>query len=151
VVNSSISSGRARVAIVTAADTAVGRHIATILMRNGVAVVANYAVNMRATQDVVLDIQRRGGQAVAGQGAATDQIAIAELFYTATTRFGRLDFIFHTVGATVSACEVVQVTALRCSGRCGGIVIVHVGCAARRSAPSSATPAHLRTPGAQQL
>jgi hypothetical protein len=25
----------------------------------------------------------------------------------------------------------VQVTALRCSGRCGGIVIVHVGCAAR--------------------
>jgi NAD(P)-dependent dehydrogenase (short-subunit alcohol dehydrogenase family) len=150
VVNSSISSGRARVAIVTAADTAVGRHIATVLMRNGVAVVANYAVNMRVTQDV-LDIQRRGGQAVAGQGSATDQIAIAELFYTAKTRFGRLGFVFHTVGATVSECEVVQVTALRCSGRCGGIVTVHVGCAARRSAPSSATPAHLRMPGAQQL
>jgi NAD(P)-dependent dehydrogenase (short-subunit alcohol dehydrogenase family) len=122
VVNSPIGSRRTRVAIVTAADTAVGRRIATILMGNGVAVVANYAVNMRVAQDVVLDIQRRGGQAVACQGAATDQIAMAESFYTATTRFGRLDFVFHTVGATVSECEVVQVTALRCSSRCGRIV-----------------------------
>jgi hypothetical protein len=47
---------------------------------------------------------------------------MAESFYTATTRFGRLDFVFHTVGATVSECEVVQVTALRCSSRCGRIV-----------------------------
>ena len=82
-----------RVAIVTGASKGIGAAIATHLGRNGVAVVVNYASSMAAAGEVIADIERSGGRAIAVQADIGEPTAAPRLFDAAAAAFGGVDIL----------------------------------------------------------
>lgn len=82
-----------RVAIVTGASKGIGAAIARHLARSGVAVVVNYASNMAAAGEVVADIERSGGHAIAVQADIAELAAAPRLFDAAAAAFGGVDIL----------------------------------------------------------
>ena len=95
-----MSNSSSPVAIVTGASRGIGRAIALRLARDGHAVAVNFHSSVAAADEVVQEIQKEGGQAVALQadvGAAADrQLLVAETL----RRFGRLDVLVNNAGIT---------------------------------------------------
>ena len=89
---------RSRVAIVTGASGGIGRAVAERLAVDGMCIVAHYSGNAATAEEVVSSIIAQGGQAISFGGDVADEGAMAELFHTATTRFGGVDVVVHTAG-----------------------------------------------------
>ena len=88
------------VAIVTGSSRGIGRGIATRLAEAGYAVVVNYASRADAAEEVVREIEAKGGTAIAVGG----KVGIAEdrhrLIDAALEQFGRLDVLVNNAGIT---------------------------------------------------
>ncbi len=82
-----------RVAIVTGASKGIGAAIAKRLARDGVAVVVNYASNAAAAAEVVSDIEKNSGRALAVQADIGEPSAARQLFDAATQAFGGVDIL----------------------------------------------------------
>jgi 3-oxoacyl-[acyl-carrier protein] reductase len=87
-----------RVALVTAATGPLGKSIAMSLAQAGAAVIVNYTDDIGAAQDIVMEIQRRGGEAMGVEGAGT-RAATRGIFTTAVARFGGVDIVVNVAGA----------------------------------------------------
>jgi NAD(P)-dependent dehydrogenase (short-subunit alcohol dehydrogenase family) len=96
-----------RVALVTGAGRGLGRAYALALARRGAAVVVNDpGVNQRgddagdptAANEVVADIVRAGGRAVADYGSVADPPAAAAMVQHAVDAFGALDIVVNNAG-----------------------------------------------------
>ena len=87
-----------RVAIVTGASKGIGAAIAKRLARDGAAVVVNYAGNAAAAGEVVSEIERSGGRAIAVQADIGDPTAARTLFDAATQAFGGVDVLVNNAG-----------------------------------------------------
>jgi 3-oxoacyl-[acyl-carrier protein] reductase len=87
-----------RVAIVTGASKGIGAAIARHLARDGTAVVVNYASNAAAAAEVVADIERIGGRAIAVQADIGEPAAAQKLFDAATQAFGGVDILVNNAG-----------------------------------------------------
>jgi len=87
-----------KVAVVTGASKGIGASIARHLAVEGAAVVVNYASSQAGAQQVVDEITRDGGRAVAVQGDLTKPADITRLFAEAKAAFGRVDVLVNNAG-----------------------------------------------------
>jgi 3-oxoacyl-[acyl-carrier protein] reductase len=82
-----------RVAIVTGAGRNIGRGIALALADAGAAVVINARANRNEAENVVGEIARTGGKAIAVIADVTDPGAVAKMAAAAAAQFGRIDIL----------------------------------------------------------
>jgi 3-oxoacyl-[acyl-carrier protein] reductase len=88
------------VALVTGASRGIGRAIAVRMAREGYAVVVNFHSNAAAAAEVVLEIERAGGQAIAVQADIASTADRQRLIDETLARFGRLDLLVNNAGIT---------------------------------------------------
>lgn len=97
--NLDIFSLSGRVALVTGASSGIGRVLAQGLAAAGACVVA-VARRTERLNDLVAEIERSGGRAIAVQGDVTDPESIAKAFDAAENAFGIVDVIVSNAGVT---------------------------------------------------
>ena len=90
------SAGRA--AIVTGASRGIGAAIARRLARDGFAIAINYQGNAARAEEVVRDIVKSGGRAIAVQADVSDPHAVVKLFSTTAREFGGIDVVISNAG-----------------------------------------------------
>ncbi|MGQ9594078.1 MAG: 3-oxoacyl-[acyl-carrier-protein] reductase [Anaerolineae bacterium] len=89
-----------KVAIVTGASRGIGRAIALELARRGATVVVNYHTNEAAAQEVVAEIERAGGRALAIRADVSQPEEARRLVDAATETFGQVDILVNNAGVT---------------------------------------------------
>lgn len=89
-----------KVAVVTGASRGIGRAIALALAGQGAVVVANYAHNSAAANDVVDGIRAAGGEAIAVQADVSIPSEAKALIESAIERFGHVDILINNAGIT---------------------------------------------------
>lgn len=87
-----------KVAVVTGASKGIGAAIARHLGDAGAAVVVNYASSKSGADQVVSDITRKGGKAVAVQADVSRPVDIERLFAQTKQAFGRVDVLVNNAG-----------------------------------------------------
>lgn len=87
-----------KVALVTGASKGIGAQIARQLAADGAAVVVNYASSKEGANQVVSDITKAGGKAVAVQADVSKEADVKRLFADATKALGRVDILVNNAG-----------------------------------------------------
>lgn len=87
-----------KVAVVTGASKGIGAGIARYLAVEGASVVVNYASSKEGADQVVSEIVKEGGKAIAVQGDVSKQKDIEQLFGETKKAFGRLDILVNNAG-----------------------------------------------------
>ena len=82
-----------RVALVTGASRNIGRAIALALADAGANVVVNARRSLDEARDVVKEIEKRGGKAVASLADVTDEQAVMTMVRSSIDTFGRMDIL----------------------------------------------------------
>ncbi len=85
-------------AVVTGANSGIGRAIAVALAREGANVVVNYIGNEAATEGVLAEIRSAGGSAVGFQADVSDEDQVVALFVEAVQTFGTVDIVVNNAG-----------------------------------------------------
>jgi len=87
-----------KVAIVTGAATGIGREIAFHLAREGAAVAVDYADKSDKADEVVAQIKKEGGKAIAVQCDVSQQAQVRTLVAETVNAFGRVDILVNNAG-----------------------------------------------------
>src|SRR5437762_10248605 len=87
-----------QVAVVTGASKGIGAGIARHLAAEGAAVVVNYASSKDGADQVVDEISKRGGKAIAVQGDVAKKKDIEDVFAEAKKSFGGVDILVNNAG-----------------------------------------------------
>ncbi len=87
-----------KVAFVTGGSRGIGAAIARRLAAEGASVVITYAKAADAANNIVKDIEKEGGKALAIQANATDTKAVQAAIESAVAKFGRLDVLVNNAG-----------------------------------------------------
>lgn len=87
-----------KVAVVTGASKGIGAAIAKHLATEGAAVVVNYSSSKAAANNVVNDIAKAGGKAIAVQADMSRKAEIEALFAEAKRAFGTIDILVNNAG-----------------------------------------------------
>jgi 3-oxoacyl-[acyl-carrier protein] reductase len=87
-----------KVAIVTGASKGIGAGIAKEMAAEGASVVVNYASSKKGADEVVGEIKRNGGKAIALQADMAKKSEIERLFSEAMRAFGRIDVLVNNAG-----------------------------------------------------
>ena len=89
-----------RVAVVTGGASGVGAATALLLAQRGHDVLINYYRSAAAAAEVVAACQAAGADALAVQGDIAADATCREIARTAAERWGRIDALVHSAGAT---------------------------------------------------
>lgn len=87
-----------KVAIVTGASKGIGASIARHLSKEGATVVVNYSSSKEMADQVVNEIKKAGGKAIALQANLAKKEDIDRLFKETKAAFGRLDILVNNAG-----------------------------------------------------
>jgi 3-oxoacyl-[acyl-carrier protein] reductase len=87
-----------KVAVVTGASKGIGAGIAKHLAAEGAAVVVNYSSSKQNADQVVDEITKRHGKAIAVQGDVAKKKDVESLFAAAEKAFGKLDILVNNAG-----------------------------------------------------
>ncbi|HTM10677.1 MAG TPA: glucose 1-dehydrogenase [Verrucomicrobiae bacterium] len=87
-----------KVAIVTGASKGIGAGIAKEMAAAGASVVVNYASSKKGADQVVDEIKKNGGRAIALQADMAKKSEIERLFSEAMRAFGRIDILVNNAG-----------------------------------------------------
>lgn len=87
-----------KTAIITGAGKGIGAAIARRLAEDGCAVVVNYARDEAAARQVVQNVERAGGKALAVQADVAHPTAMRILFDAAEAAFGPVDILVNNAG-----------------------------------------------------
>jgi 3-oxoacyl-[acyl-carrier protein] reductase len=99
-----------KVALVTGGSRGIGAAIAKRLAADGAKVVVNYAKSAAAADEVVADIKKAGGEAVAVKADVGNPAEIPPLFAAVKKQFGRLDILVNNA-AVMHRVFLPEVTA----------------------------------------
>ncbi|AJS59267.1 3-oxoacyl-[acyl-carrier-protein] reductase [Paenibacillus sp. IHBB 10380] len=89
-----------QVALVTGASRGIGRSIALTLAGNGANIIVNYSGNEAAAQEVVVEIQAMGVEAIALQANVGKSEEAENLVKESISAWGRLDILVNNAGIT---------------------------------------------------
>jgi len=84
-----------RVALVTGAGRNIGRAMAKALAAGGAAIIVNVRSNRAEAGEVVADIERDGGKAIASVADVVDENAVARMVADAVKQLGRIDYLIN--------------------------------------------------------
>ena len=87
-----------KVAIVTGANTGIGKAIAEELAKRGAKVVINYRSHPERTEEMITAIKAAGGEAIGAQADVTQLDQLQQVVDTAVTSYGRLDVMVNNAG-----------------------------------------------------
>ena len=85
-------------ALVTGANSGIGRAVAIALAEAGAAVVVNYVAGENEAHEVTDLIAAMGGRAIALRADVSDEAQVAEMFEEACATFGTLDIVVANAG-----------------------------------------------------
>ena len=89
-----------QVALVTGASRGIGRATAIALAATGVKVVVNYAQSSGAAEEVVREIEKNGGNAIALKADVSKTEEVDSLIEQTLKTFGRIDILVNNAGIT---------------------------------------------------
>ena len=87
-----------QVAVVTGASKGIGAGIAKALAAEGASVVVNYAASKESADQVVGEIVKAGGKAIAVQGDVSKAADISKLFAETKKSYGKVDILVNNAG-----------------------------------------------------
>jgi 3-oxoacyl-[acyl-carrier protein] reductase len=87
-----------KVAVVTGASKGIGAAIAKLYAAEGASVVVNYSSSKAGADQVVADIVKAGGKAIAVQANVAVKSDIENLFKQTTQAYGRVDILVNNAG-----------------------------------------------------
>jgi glucose 1-dehydrogenase len=89
---------KAQAALVTGADSGIGRGVALALAGAGAKVVINYAHNHDAANEVVAEIKTSGGDAFAFQADVSKEDEVQAMFAEMFKQYGTIDILINNAG-----------------------------------------------------
>ena len=89
-----------QVAMITGGSRGIGRTAALALATEGAKVVVNYASSSTAADEVVAEITKAGGEAIALQADVSKVDQVDALFNKVTETWGRIDILVNNAGIT---------------------------------------------------
>jgi len=89
-----------KIALVTGASRGIGRAIAITLAGYGATVIVNYNGSREKADEVVEEIEKNGGKALAYQADVADFLAVQNMFADLVKQFGRIDILINNAGIT---------------------------------------------------
>ncbi len=85
-------------ALVTGANSGIGRGVACALAAAGAQVIVNYVVNKEGAQKVVDEIASKGGHALAIQADVSQEEQVEGMFQQMIEQFGTIDILVNNAG-----------------------------------------------------
>ncbi|MFN0198534.1 MAG: SDR family oxidoreductase [Planctomycetaceae bacterium] len=89
---------KGQTALVTGANSGIGRAIALALGRAGANVVVNYVVGPEEAQEVADEIRRGGRQAIIAQADVSSETEVQAMFAQAVSELGTVDILVNNAG-----------------------------------------------------
>ncbi|HEX4772781.1 MAG TPA: glucose 1-dehydrogenase [Bryobacteraceae bacterium] len=99
-----------KVAVVTGASKGIGAAIAKHLAADGANVVVNYSTSREGADNVVAEITKAGGKAIAVGGSVAKESDIETLFAETKKAYGKVDILVNNAGVYAFA-PIEQITA----------------------------------------
>jgi len=93
-----MSNLEGKVALVTGASKGIGAAIAKELAARGASVAVNYSGSRAAAENIVAEIEKAGGKAIAVQANLSDPDAIGPFVKTVTGKLGPIDILVNNAG-----------------------------------------------------
>jgi len=90
-------------ALVTGANSGLGRAIALHLAHEGAAVAVNYVTDPEAADAVVTEIRGGGGEAIAVRTDVSSEAEVEQMFETVLATFSTLDILVNNAGIQADA------------------------------------------------
>ena len=87
-----------KIALVTGANSGIGRAVSLYLAEEGADIVVNYVVNPAEAQEVVKEVQALGRRAIALDADVSSSMAVKNMFEKAITEFSTLDILVNNAG-----------------------------------------------------
>jgi glucose 1-dehydrogenase len=85
-------------ALVTGANSGIGKGVAIALANEGANVVVNYVTRPEDAQAVVDEIKAAGGNAIALQADVSNEVQVQQMFQQMFTAFGTIDILVNNAG-----------------------------------------------------
>lgn len=95
---SSTDKLKGQIALVTGANSGIGKSVALELAASGATVCVNYVTHPEAADEVVNEIKNNGGNAVALQADVSNEEQVQKMFSDAIASFGTIDILVNNAG-----------------------------------------------------
>ena len=89
---------KGQTALVTGANSGIGKGVAIAMANEGANVVVNYVTHPEAAQEVVNEIISNGGNAIALQGDVSNEEQVQTMFREMCKQFGTIDILVNNAG-----------------------------------------------------
>jgi 3-oxoacyl-[acyl-carrier protein] reductase len=87
-----------KIALVTGANSGIGKAVSLYLAEEGADIVVNYVVNPAEAQEVVKEVQEFGRRAIALDADVSSNMAVKNMFEKTITEFSTLDILVNNAG-----------------------------------------------------
>ncbi|RFZ86052.1 SDR family oxidoreductase [Mucilaginibacter terrenus] len=98
-----------QVAVVTGADSGIGKGIAIALAAAGAKVLVNYVHNQKSANEVLAQIEKAGGEAFVFQADVSQEPEVMKMFAAAKDKYGNIDILVNNAGLQKDA-KLVDMT-----------------------------------------